>query len=170
MSKLIQGEEKIVLVNHTTGETIHKAIRDLDEIVLIKTMQAMVQEGEFELEYLSGCLVGDACDAFIELCELARQYDEELEVVGKLFNACDGLEETKLILDYETYAIISAKSPSLAFREYLEELGDLASIPNHICQYIDFAKWLDDTSVQVFKTHTAKDGFDRDEFVVYNLI
>lgn len=170
MLQLIQSEEEIVLVNHTTGETREFIIRDLEEIEVIKEAQAAVDEGEFELEYLRGCLVGEACDYFLELCELAREHQELLTIVGKLFNACDGLEETALVLEAEDYAIIRAKTPALAFREYVEELGDLDSVPAYIRDYIDYEKWLNAVSVTVIQTDASTDELGRSEFVVYNLI
>ncbi len=170
MLQLIQGEEEIVLVNHTTGETRYLTIRTLEDIKGMKDVQAAADEGEFELEYLRGCLVGEACDHFVELCDLACQHQETLAVVGKVFNACDGLEETDLILEAENYAIIRAKTPALAFREYVEDLGELDSTPTYIRDYIDYEKWLNAVSVQVVQTDALTDHFDRDEFVVYNLI
>ena len=170
MLQLIQGEEEIVLVNHATGETHDFAIRDLANIEEVKEVQATAEEGEFELEYLRGCLVGEACDYFLELCDLANQHQETLAIVGKVFNACDGLEEAALILEAEDYAIIRAKTPALAFREYVEELGELDSTPAYLRDYIDYEKWLNAVSVQVVQTDALTDQFDRDEFVVYNLI
>ena len=166
MLNLIQGEEEIALVNHTTGEINRYILRNLDEVVLVKEAQSATEEGEFELQYLSGCLVGEACDHFIELCDLARQYGEVLSVVGRLFNACDGLEETETLLESQTYTIIQAPSVGLAFRDYLNEMGDLMELPPHILDFIDYEKWLNSVSTRVIPV-----GFsDRQEFVVYNLI
>ena len=166
MITLIQGTEEIALVNHTTGEIRNVHIQELADIKAIKDLQHNADEGEFELQYLQGCLVGEACDYFSGLCELARQYQEPLAVVGKLFNACDGLDETESLLASRNYSIIKAPSIGLAFRDYLDEMGELMEVPAHILDFIDYEKWLNSVSVRVIPV----DHSQPQEFVVYNLI
>ena len=163
MTKLF-GEEVLELVNHTTGESKELIIREVEDISQIQEIQASVTDGEFEMQYLSGCLMGDACDYFIDLAELAISHQTPLATVGKIFNACDGLNETEQLLEQKVYQLIRAKSEGLAFGTYMAD-----EVPDYLRFYIDFDKWLNDSAVRVVKTHAIADSNDCYEYVVYDL-
>lgn len=167
INPLFQTEEEIVLVNHTTGETKEFVVRNLEDVAAIKEAQAQVEDGEFELQYLRGCLVGEACDYFLDLCELVHRFKESLDVIGKLFNACDGLEDTMTLLENEAFMVVRAKDDTLAYREYLEESGQLDGISARIRDYIDYRQWLTDDQAWVVQTQAVADDSDHYEYVIY---
>ena len=81
--------------NITCMEDLKEAYRDFDERIAHDT--------DIELQYIEGCLSGYSCSVFEEVLEMLEEYNVDIDVIKDILNATNNIEETKRIIENESY-------------------------------------------------------------------
>lgn len=137
--------------NITCMEDLKEAYKDFDERIAFG--------GDIELQYIDGCLNGYSCSVFNEVLELLEEYNEDIDTIKDILNATNNIEETKRILDNESYGYYYGRNELDVFENYLYETDFFYDIPERIQCYIDIEKvkrdfyFIDIYSTDVFEKY-----------------
>jgi len=137
--------------NITCMEDLKEAYRDFDERIAHDT--------DIELQYIDGCLSGYSCSVFEEVLEMLEEYNVDIDVIKDILNATNNIEETKRIIENESYGYYNGMNELDVFENYLYETDFFYNIPEHIHHYIDIEKvrrdyyFIDIYSTDVFEQY-----------------
>jgi len=118
--------------NISCMEDLKEAYKDFDNRI--------ARGGDIELQYIDGCLNGYSCSVFNEVIEMVEKYDKDIDDIKDLLNATHNIEETKRIIENESYNYYYGRNEIDVFENYLYETDFFYNIPERIQCYIDIEK------------------------------
>lgn len=99
---------------------------------------------DIEVQYIDGPLSGRATDYIYEILELAEEFEEELEIVGEIFNSVSNIEDTRNCLENRNYSLYPDvinghyQDENDIFESYLDDIDFLHDVPQRMRCYIDY--------------------------------
>ena len=159
-------KECLLATRLATGET--KEICASSSVELQKALDGWSDNGRFDLdlEYLSGSLTGKSSHQLPQLWVWSDLFNVPLQEVNQIANVVEHLEDVEQILEEQSYDFVYADNKFLAFRTFLERLGEFDQVPSHIVDYIDFETWYRDVPTRVERVEGFTNEYEQARYLI----
>lgn len=120
---------------------------------------------DIETQYIDGPLSGKSTDYIYEIFELREEFEEELEVIGEIFNSTGNIEDTRNCLENRNYSIYPMElnghyqTKKDAFEMYLDDIDFLHDVPDRIKSYIDYDSIMRDFEIEGMEIAEYTEGY-----------
>lgn len=136
MFKVDFSNEEVAIVRYNDNACKYVKVESSDQ--LGREIDNFVCGSDYEVQYMDGELSDDATNDPLTMYIIAEEQDAPIWLVSALYNNYGNTPDVENILKYDYYCIYWGKDENDVFDYYVEDLGILEEIPEHLRSYFDF--------------------------------